>query len=284
MIQPLASARRRPWSWSIAHHHKSGSATFVSFNKPAYRLNSPHFYICHTLRIDVAIASQHMKALAGLLPLIMCPALLSGATIEGIVKDPDGRPLENARVDHVGRMVVVVSTDLALKPSADETRTNGEGHFRVTTATPAFVVRKPGYESQRIRVSGDAQLEIVLRPVTTTSRCKLSPPPTFKTKGTSDVDYVATWYYIQTKAGKQGIISGSGPSYSWGAPSDGDVSTSVEYSEFMYESGVIDAAGHSADGKYWRIKSIFGSAAHYFNQTRETAEKLDCVMDRVSIR
>jgi hypothetical protein len=38
-----------------------------------------------------------------------------------------------------------------------------------------------------------------------------------------------------------------------------------------------------ADGKYWRIKSIFGSAAQYFNQTRETVEQLDCVMDRVSI-
>jgi hypothetical protein len=225
-----------------------------------------------------------MKFLVGLLPLIICgAALLPGATIEGVVKDPSGRPLENARIDHVGRMVVVVATDLAIKPSADEIRTDADGRFRVTTSTPVFVVRQPGYESERIRVSGDAQLSIVLRPITSTSRCKLSHRPAFKTKAANDVDYAATWYYIQTKAGKQGIISGRGPTYSWGAPSDRDVSTSVEYSEFMYESGVIDAAGHSADGKYWRIKSIFGSAAQYFNQTRETAEQLDCVMDRVSI-
>ena len=216
-------------------------------------------------------------------PVIMfAAALLSGATIEGIVKDASGRPLENARIDHVGKMVVVAATDLAIKPSPEEIRTDADGYFRVTTNTPAFVVRKPGYESERIRVNGDQKLDVVLRPISSTSRCRLSPPPAFKTKAANDVDYSATWYYIQTKTGEQGIISGSGPTYSWGAPSDRDVSTSVEYSEFMYESGVIDAAG-PADGKYWRIKSIFGSAAQYYNQTRETAEQLDCVMDRVSI-
>jgi hypothetical protein len=219
-----------------------------------------------------------------LLPLVVAgAALLPGATIEGIVKDASGRPLENARIDHVGKMVVVAATDLAIKPSADEIRTDAEGHFRVITSTPAFVVRKPGYESERIRVNGDQKLDVVLRPISSTSRCRLSPPPAFKTKAANDVDYSATWYYIPTKTGEQGIISGSGPTYSWGAPSDRDVWTSVEYSEFMYESGVVDATGHSADGKYWRIKSIFGSAAQYYNQTRETAEQLDCVMDRVSI-
>jgi hypothetical protein len=49
----------------------------------------------------------------------------------------------------------------------------------------------------------------------------------------------------------------------------------------MYENGVIDACGHSADGKYWRSRSTFGASAQYYNQTRETAEQLDCVMDRV---
>lgn len=192
------------------------------------------------------IASQNMRWLPpGLLPLVVAgAALLPGATIEGIVKDASGRPLENARIDHKGKMVVVAATDLAIKPSADEIRTDAQGHFRVTTSTPAFVVRKPGYESERIRVNGDQKLDIVLRPISSTSRCKLSPLPAFKTKAANDVDYAATWYYIQTKTGEQGIISGSGPTYSWGAPSDRDVWTFVEYSEFMYASGVIDAAGH----------------------------------------
>jgi hypothetical protein len=232
------------------------------------------------------VPSQDMRWLSRLriLPVIMfAAALLPGATIEGIVTDASGRPLENARIDHVGKMVVVVATDLAIKPSPDEIRTDDEGHFRVTTSTSAFVVRNPGYESERIRVRGDAQLSIVLRPITSTSRCKLSRPPAFKTKAAKDVDYTATWYYIETKGGRQGIISGAGSTYSLGAPSDSSVQTSVEYSEFMHETGVIDASGHSADGKYWRSKSIFGSAAQYFNQTRENAEQLDCVMDRVSL-
>jgi hypothetical protein len=208
---------------------------------------------------------------------------LVGANVEGTVIDASGRPLENARIDHLGKMVVVVATDLPINPSPDEVRTDGEGRFRVTTSAPAFVVRKPGYESERIRVSGDAQLSIILRPLTSASRGKLSPPPAFKTEAANDVDYAATWYYIETKFGRQGIVSGSGPTYSFGAPRDRDVWTSAEYSEFMYESGVIDADGHSADGKYWRIKSIFGSAAQYFNQNHDTAEQLDCVMDRISI-
>ena len=209
---------------------------------------------------------------------------VAGATIEGTVTDASGKPLENARIDHIGKRVIVVSTDLAIKPSPDEIRTDSEGRFRVTTDVPAFVVRKPGYESERVRVNGDAQVKITLQRITSTSRCKLSVPPHFKTKQANDVDYTATWYYIDTKTGPQGIISGSGPTYSWGAPSDKDVWKSADYSEFMYDSGVVDASGHSADGKYWRLRSIFGAAAQYYNQTRENAELLDCVMDRVPVK
>jgi hypothetical protein len=216
--------------------------------------------------------------------LLATVRLVAGATIEGKVTDASGKPIENARVDHIGRRVIVVSTDLAIKPSPDEIRTDSEGRFRVTTDVSAFVVRKPGYESERVRVSGDAQVKVSLKRIRSTSRCKLSVPPTFKTKQANDVDYTATWYYIETKAGPQGIISGSGPTYSWGAPSDSQVWTSVDYSEFMYDNSVVDASGHSADGKYWRVRSIFGAAAQYYNQTRENAELLDCVMDRVPVR
>ena len=100
----------------------------------------------------------------------------------------------------------------------------------------------------------------------------------------NDVDYTAIWFYIETKDGPKGILSGSGPSYSWGAPIDSNVWTSIEYSELMYESGMIDASGHTADGKYWRSRTKFGSAAQYYKVTQETAEQLDCVMDRVTLR
>jgi len=46
--------------------------------------------------------------------------------------------------------------------------------------------------------------------------------------------------------------------YSWGAPDDQQVWTSVACTEVMYENGVVDASAHSADGKYWsrRISSV----------------------------
>jgi hypothetical protein len=206
------------------------------------------------------------------------------ATIAGIVTEASGKPLENVRIDHTGkRMVIVIASDLAIEPSPDEIRTDAEGHFRVVTDAPAIVVRKPGYESQRLRITGDAQVQVTLQRITSTSRCALSNPPAFKANKANDIDYTATWFYIKTKNGPAGIISGSGGNYSWGAPSDKDVWHSVEYVEIMYENGIVDASGHSEDGKYWRQRGIFGKAAQYFGQSREIAEQLDCVMDRVPI-
>lgn len=216
--------------------------------------------------------------------LIAAQSSALGATIAGTVGDATGRPLADVRIDHIGKLVVVVPVDVAVKPSPDDVRTDSEGHFHVVTNVPAIVIRKPGYESQRVQISGDAELQITLMRIRSTSRCKLAVQPAFKAKDANDVDYTAKWFYIKTKQGSQGIISGSGPTYSLGAPNERQVWSSIEYSEFMRENGVIDAAGHSADGKYWRSLSIFGAAAQYFNQTRETAEQLDCVMDHVPIK
>jgi len=205
----------------------------------------------------------------------------AAATISGTVIDASGKPIKNARIDHTGKIVVV---SLGVEPSPDETRTNADGRFKVTTVAPAIVIRTPGYESQRVRIADDADIQITLQRIKSASRCKQFPPPAVKTKQSNDVDYAATWFYIETKDGKKGIISGSGPSYSFGAPSDSDVWTSVEYFEMMDETGVIDAAGHSSDGKYWRSRSIFGASAQYYGVNRETADQLDCVMDRVPLK
>lgn len=215
--------------------------------------------------------------------LVVAVPTASGAIVTGIVRDTSGKPLENARVDHTGKRFVVNSNDRMVKPTPDETRTDSEGHFRVVTEAPAIVIRKPGYVSQRVPINGDAQLEITLPRIESTSRCKLSVLPVFKTKEANDIDYSATWFYVETKNGPQGIISGRGPSYSWGAPGNDQVWRSVQYAEIMYENGIIDASGHSPDGKYWRLRSIFGAASQYYNQDRETAEQLDCVMDRIPL-
>lgn len=199
--------------------------------------------------------------------LLASPA--GGSVIVGTVTDADGKVLASVRIDHTGTKAVV--------------RTDAVGHFRAVTDAPAIVVRMPGYESQRLRVDGDAEVRIVLKRITSTSRCKLSTLPVFKTSKANDIDYSATWFYIDTNDGPQGIVSGRGPSYSLGVPDNDRVWTSADYVEIMYESGIIDASGHSSDGKYWRLRSIFGAASQYYNQTRETAEQLDCVMDRVPL-
>ena len=208
----------------------------------------------------------------------------AAATISGTVKNASGKPIKDARIDHTGKMVVVPPTNLWMKPSPGETRTDADGHFQVTTVSPAIVIRTPGFESERVRVAGDAEVHITLLEIKAVSRCKQWPPPNVKTKKADDVDYTAFLFYVETKDGPKGIISGSGPSYSWGAPSDSDVWRSVEYSEMMYESGMIDATGRSLDGKYWRSRSTFGAAAQYYGVSRETADQLDCVMDRVPMK
>src|SRR5260370_24843776 len=99
-----------------------------------------------------------------------------------------------------------------MKPSADETHTDLDGRFRVTTVSPAIVIRAPGYESQRLRVAGDAEVTILLQEIKAVTGCKLSTRLSVKTKESNDVDYTATWFYIETKDGPKGMISGSGPS------------------------------------------------------------------------
>jgi hypothetical protein len=81
---------------------------------------------------------------------------VTAATLTGTVKDSLGQPLSNARVDHIGKMVVVTETSLGVPPSPDEIRTDADGLFRVTTNVPAVVVRKPGYASQRLLITGCA--------------------------------------------------------------------------------------------------------------------------------
>jgi hypothetical protein len=208
------------------------------------------------------------------------PGGLICAVISGSVTDASGKPIKDVRIDHIGRVVVVPRPDMKVPPSPDEIRTDADGHFRATTDGAAIVIRKAGYISRRLLITGDAQVEISLQPINERSRCKQSSSLDVKRKNASDADYTATWYYIETKDGPQGVLSGSGPMYSWGAPSYSYVRDSIAYAEAMYESGMIDAWGQSKDGKYWRSRSVFGAAARYDGVNRETADLLDCVMER----
>ena len=204
------------------------------------------------------------------------------ATVSGFVVDSSDRPVENARIDHIGKLVIIPPTRLQMPPGFDEVRTKADGSFEVTTSSRAIVSRKPGYESQRIRVTEDAKLRVTLRRIKPFPQCTVKVPRV-KTKNTNAIDATETWTYIDTTHGPKGVISGSGTSYSSGAPGNPHVWNSLEYFEVMYENGVIDARGRATDGTYWRSQTIYGAAAQYYDVDHATAEILDCIMDRNSL-
>jgi hypothetical protein len=201
--------------------------------------------------------------------------------ISGVVTDQSGKPIEAARIDHTGAPVVN-APGVPNSDPADTQTTDAAGQFHITTEAPAIVIRKPGYESQRLLIKSDEAVKVVLRPIQPAS-CKVNPPPRWQKRQANDIDYSGTWFVVKTREGKKGIISGSGPSYSWGAPSDRDVWSSVEYYENMYPDGIIDARGHTSDGKYWRSKTVFGAAAQYYGMDAAAAQELDCVMDMIRV-
>lgn len=219
--------------------------------------------------------------------LIWLAGLLAGsstaAVISGVVVDGTGKAIEGARIDHIGKKVIVVPPEFERAPSADQPRTAAEGSFEVTTTKPFFVIRKPGYTSQRIRVTKDAKLRITLQPIQPFPDCKVKIPP-IKARRSGDVDYVGLFTYIDTKNGPKGIMAGGGATYTLGAPSDADVWTSLEYFEVMYQNGVVDARGRAADGTYWRSQSIIFKGAQYDQIDRDTAEILNCIMDRAPLQ
>jgi len=143
-----------------------------------------------------------------LLATIAAPA----ATLSGTVTDPSGKPIENARVDHTGGLFAVAN----VPPSPGEVRTDKDGHFQASPSHRAVMVRKAGYESQRILIDGDAVVNVTLRPMKAATLCKVSPAPKVQSKPANDIDYTATWFLIKTKNGPKGIISGHGGSYSFG--------------------------------------------------------------------
>lgn len=203
------------------------------------------------------------------------------ANVSGVVTDQSGKPIEGARIDHTG-VAVINAPALSNADSADVQKTDAAGRFKIKTQAPAIVIRKPGYESQRLFIKANATVHVVLRSIPRAS-CKVSPAPRWKKRQANDIDYIGAWFVVKTKEGEKGIISGRGPSYSWGAPSDGDVWTSVDYYEVMYPDGVIDARGHTSDGKYWRLKAVFGAAAQYYGVDAAIAQALDCVMDTIHV-
>ncbi len=107
--------------------------------------------------------------------LVVFPADLVGS-IEGVVKDPDGKPIPNAQI-----AVLYYAADLDFVLTSRRTLTDERGRFRldnVPAATQVVVARKQGYQATQtqaiVRTGERTFVEIVLQPLTDTQR--LQPP------------------------------------------------------------------------------------------------------------
>ncbi len=207
--------------------------------------------------------------------------------LDGVVVDTNGKPIVEASIDHTGNPQAYYKTD-------------GNGRFAITTRGPIIVVRKLGFQSQRLRVRGGTQLRVTLqksseeqslplcenrflKPAGLTIQFERIPPELNAKRDTQDVDYTASYHQIQTGQGIRSLVVGRGHSWSWGGPSDRDIWNSVEYSERIYGNGqqitFIDARGKYANGDRWRSLSAFGESASYHDADQPTAKIFDLMLD-----
>ncbi len=189
------------------------------------------------------------------------------------VVDVDGKPIADARIDHVGGIVVNGPPSVPI-----ENGTDANGRRVVHTTSRAIVIRKPGYVSYRLVIEHDIETRVTLKPLPRL-RCEPARIPGVKTEESRDADYVQIRRYVETPKGTKGFSKGSGPTYSFGAPPEKFVQDSVQYSEIMHPDGLIDARGKMPDGTYWREQTLFGEATHYWDVDEETAHLLDRLID-----
>jgi hypothetical protein len=153
--------------------------------------------------------------------------------IAGAVVDVNGKPVFAAQIGH---------TNDGLKAH----QTDSEGRFELDTRAPILVVRKAGYRSEVVRTLEATEVRVILR---TENRlfptCRATGefdgidgwgasfqfPKTLgitASSQTKDIDYGGRSYYVDTKQGRKGIMHGSGPLWTFGLPSDGNVWRSVK--------------------------------------------------------
>ena len=212
--------------------------------------------------------------------------------VSGIVVDSAGHPIAGAHIDH---------TDVKAQ---EQLFTDEQGRFRFFTGAPAIVVRKLGFNGQRIRLDNSASFKIVLSPATRTMpSCKIkcealnSPGSAFCLPRVPGIqvseqaaydDTVTQMFRLETKNGQRELLHGNGPMWSLGVPFTGDVWESIEYHESAYlvgtgDSDVVDARGKMPDGNLWRYLGRFGESASYYEVDEAGAAQLDRVLDGACI-
>ena len=214
--------------------------------------------------------------------------------IAGMVFDPEGKPVVEARIDHSG-------------DSRKNHQTDSKGRFELDTRAPIFIVRKAGFRSELVRTQNATEVRVTLQKLSkgrafpicsSTGRyegiegwgasLQFSRVSGVKASRQSrDIDYGARSYYTETKQGPKGIMHGSGPLWSWGVPLDGDVWRSVAYEESAFDAGgmmIIDARGKMANGNQWRYLGKFGESASYSEVDETTARVLDQFLDGACLK
>ena len=209
--------------------------------------------------------------------------------IVGTVVDPEGQPVGDADIGHIGDRWQVHQTDL-------------EGRFTVDTKAPSIVVRKAGFRSELVRTQDVTDIRVTLHKLNgsrTFPNCSntgyfegiegwsasfrfLRMSGVKASPHVSDIDYGVRYYSVATKHGRKGITHGSGPMWSLGAPSDLDVWQSAKYEETASDAGgltIIDARGQLTDGSRWRYLGMVGESASYSGVDEATAKKLDQFLD-----
>jgi hypothetical protein len=211
--------------------------------------------------------------------------LPSAVRLSGVVTDSGGRPLSDVWVLHAGNEVRNMTTD-------------SQGRFDIRTRAPAVVFRKPGFQSQYLRVGGDREVAISLAgPAAPMKECE-APSKLVSLGGGSvfclpripgvhvgevgvDTDYAYRWFWFRTHPGKVGIEHAEGATWGTGLPFDEDVWSARDYAETAFHGPkglfIVDARGKSSDGKCWRILGRFSESANY----RDVPERYAALLDRV---
>ena len=162
--------------------------------------------------VAVILATVCMEAQA--FPDLLLP---QARHITGVVVDPEGKPVVEARIDHTNQRRQAYQTD-------------SEGRFELETTAPILVVRKAGFRSELVRTQDTTEARVTLQELSgnrlfptcsntgqydgihgwgasfefpTISDVKASPQG-------QDIDYGARSYYVETKAGPKGLGMAAG--------------------------------------------------------------------------
>ncbi len=187
-------------------------------------------------------------------------------SITGTVVDSNGKAVSGARIAHIADLYASVEADAS-------------GRFSVQTNRPAIVIRKPGYVSRFFRTDRALPAQVTLDAATPRPVCEPVRIPGMKESSQRDIDYTTVFETIETPDGPRSIRHGNGPLWSSGQPFYELVWSSVEYTEVMYASWIVDARGKTAGGRYWRYFGRVGESSDYEGVNLATAEIFNRKMD-----